>query len=245
MIVSVSMKQMSPSKLSTFLSCPKKFEYKYIQQLPEESGLAAERGSLVHDALELLFDAEPQNRTLSHALACLDMVKGGYPNVDPDEAEPLIRNLFTLEDPTTITPIQTEMDIVHDWNGRQWRGIFDRIDQVGDELVILDYKTGKAPADQYLDEKALGIKYYGTLAQELGMAPSKLVLLYLGTPQRIEIPFTLKMGNVIQNKVIEAWDAIERCEQSGIWKAKPSFACGFCSFKDICPEYVDKPRKKS
>lgn len=240
------MDQMSPSKLGTFLDCPAKYDYKYNQKLPDPGGPAALRGTMVHDALELLFDSPPEERTLVRALQCMDMVKDDYLTVDWDEAARLIRNLYSLEDPTTVNAVATELDWLHDVsdNGRKWRGIVDRIDGNGTEVIILDYKTGKAPASKYIDEKALGIRWYGTVAQALGYVPSKLVLLYLGTPARIELPFNETVAQSMRLKVNAVWDVIEMNEQSGTWNPTPSYGCSWCPYKEICPEGLDNQHKR-
>ena len=39
----------SPSKLKTWMTCPKQFDYKYVTKAPSHSGLAMLQGSSMHD----------------------------------------------------------------------------------------------------------------------------------------------------------------------------------------------------
>ena len=55
--------RLSPSKINTYLKCPREFYYKYIAKLPEKKTIHLFRGTLVHKVLERLF--KQQFRTLS------------------------------------------------------------------------------------------------------------------------------------------------------------------------------------
>ena len=47
--------RLSPSKINTYLKCPREFYYKYIAKLPEKKTIHLFRGTLVHQVLEDLF----------------------------------------------------------------------------------------------------------------------------------------------------------------------------------------------
>ena len=50
---------LSPSRVSSFKDCALAFRFSAIDHLPEPSSLPAVRGTLVHAALERLFDLDP------------------------------------------------------------------------------------------------------------------------------------------------------------------------------------------
>jgi putative RecB family exonuclease len=58
-----SFMRLSPSKINTYMKCPREFYYKYIAKLPEKKTIHLFRGSLVHAVLEDLF--KKQFRTFS------------------------------------------------------------------------------------------------------------------------------------------------------------------------------------
>lgn len=224
--------RISPSKLSTYLSCPQKYDYKYVQEIPDGTGQAAINGSCVHEALEFLYECEPWNRTLARALESLDAAFGNWPEAELERCQELVWNLFDLEDPTTVNCRRTELDLELPWGDHSLKGIIDRVDVEDDGYVIVDYKTGKAPRDEDLDERALGIKFYAMLGlKAFGTLPVRVVLLYLGTPQKITFDVTPALARAIEVKAAAAVDAIER----GNFKAKPGLACRWCSYKDLCP----------
>ena len=47
--------KLSPSKINTFLKCPRQFYHQYIEKLPQKYTIHLFRGSMVHDILEKLF----------------------------------------------------------------------------------------------------------------------------------------------------------------------------------------------
>ncbi|MBD3208798.1 PD-(D/E)XK nuclease family protein [Candidatus Woesearchaeota archaeon] len=48
----------SPSSINTYKQCPRKYYYRYIEQLPTSTSIHLIRGSVVHKVLEDFFDAE-------------------------------------------------------------------------------------------------------------------------------------------------------------------------------------------
>ena len=53
--------RLSPSKINTYMKCPREFYYKYIAKLPEKKTIHLFRGSLVHKILERLFKYQFKN----------------------------------------------------------------------------------------------------------------------------------------------------------------------------------------
>ena len=53
-----SFMRLSPSKINTYMKCPREFYYKYIAKIPEKKTIHLFRGTLVHAVLEDLFKKE-------------------------------------------------------------------------------------------------------------------------------------------------------------------------------------------
>lgn len=211
--------------------------------LEEESGQAAINGSFIHLVLEHSYELAPELRTLANFLslsAQLHLVDDT--GAELDVCQERIWNLFDLEDPTTVNCRRTEMDLELEWqDGHTLKGIIDRVDVEPDGYVIVDYKSGKAPEDKYLNEKALGIKMYalmGLLA--FGQAPVRVKLLYLATPQAITFDVSPQMLRSVEKKALAGVEAIER----GDFKAKPGIGCSWCSFKDSCDQALTIGKRK-
>src|SRR6056297_2596099 len=81
---------LSPSRVSSFTSCPMQFRFSSIEKLPEPPGAATTKGTIVHRALELLFVRPAPRRTpdaLSHDLVTAleeDRTHPAYPGLRLD-----------------------------------------------------------------------------------------------------------------------------------------------------------------
>lgn len=59
-------KSLSPSAILEFKNCPQSFLFQYLWDLKQPTTLVLAKGSMCHEALDKIFDLEPQDRTLEH-----------------------------------------------------------------------------------------------------------------------------------------------------------------------------------
>jgi putative RecB family exonuclease len=246
---------LSPSKLSKFLSCPLAFRYSYIDHIPEPPNAAQLRGTLVHRALQLLYDDTPAKaRDEARALATLDLAWAEMAETDEmvglefderatkafvTEARALIRHYFTMEDPESVEPIGIELDLRAKLGDIELRGIIDRLDRLpSGDIVVTDYKTGRSPRPEASRSRLLGVQFYAYLCQEVyGLRPSEIRLLYLKDQVVIvESPNDQSMRG-LTSRATAAWAAIERACETEDFRPNLSSLCRFCSFQDRCPAY--------
>jgi len=62
---------LSPSRAADFKVCPLLYRFRSVDRLPQSPSSAAVRGTVVHRALERLFDVPASQRTLAHARSLL------------------------------------------------------------------------------------------------------------------------------------------------------------------------------
>jgi putative RecB family exonuclease len=249
---------LSPSKVASFRDCALAFRFSAIDRLPEPPSLPATRGTLVHAALERLFCAEPAARTIDHALVCLaaaaeamaddpDLVDLGLDDEGHDklmaDADSLVRRYFELEDPTTVHPIGIELKLEAALGGLRLRGIIDRLELDDDgRLVVTDYKTGRAPSEQYEQGRLGGVHFYSFLCEELfGQRPARIQLLYLADPIAIVTEPTEQSTRGLRTKVTAIWSAVERACERENFGPRPGKLCDWCSFKAFCPAFGGDP----
>jgi len=249
---------LSPSKVSSFKDCALAFRFSAIDKLPEPPSVAATRGTLVHLALEHLFEQPAEGRTLESALACLERamaeIRGG-PELTGlaldeeaeatflDEAEVLVRQYFQLEDPRTIRPIGIELMLEARLGGLRLRGIIDRLELDADGgLVVTDYKTGRAPPERYEQGRLGGVHFYSFLCEELfGKRPARVQLLYLADPVSITTIPSDQSTRGLRTKVGAIWTAVERACERDDFRPRPSALCTWCSFQAHCPAFGGDP----
>lgn len=245
---------LSPSKVSSFTDCALAFRFSAIDRLPEPPSVAATRGTLVHAALERLFVLEPDARTLPAALACLEAAATDlrdHPELaglelDAEaeatfraEAASLVERYFRLEDPRTITPIGIELKLEIELGGVRLRGIIDRLELDADgELVVTDYKTGKAPGERQEQQRLAGVAFYSLLCERLfGRRPARVQLLYLADPVAIIATPTDRSTRGVERKLAAVWTAVERACEREDFRPNPSRLCDWCGFKAYCPSF--------
>ena len=250
---------LSPSKVASFKDCALAFRYSVIDRLPEPPSEAAAKGTLVHRALELLFaDEAPEGRTLAAALGKLDRAwteviehDGEYAELqldDPDgfraDAAERVRRYFELEDPTTIHPIGLELRLEAELGTLKLAGIIDRLELDADgELVVTDYKTGRAPSERFEQGRLGGVHFYAFLCERFfGRRPAQVQLLYLSDPP-VAIVATPSDQSIhgMATRATAIWSAVERaCEQED-FRPRPGRLCDWCGFKAYCPAFGGDP----
>lgn len=249
---------LSPSKVSTFTDCALAFRFSSIDRVPEPPSVPATKGTLVHAALERLFDQPADERTLPAALTALDQAMDAlrlHPEYTGlaldadaeatflDDAEGLVRRYFELEDPTTITPIGLELKLEAAVGDLRLRGIIDRLelDEQGG-LVVTDYKTGRVPHQNHEQGKLGGVHFYALLCERLfGQRPARVQLLYLAEPIAIITTPTEQSIRGLERKVTAIWSAVERACETEDFRPKPSRLCDWCAFQRFCPAFGGNP----
>jgi putative RecB family exonuclease len=252
---------LSPSKVTSFRDCALAFRFNTIERIPEEPKIWTVKGTFVHSVLENLFWCHPQGqRTPAAAARELDRAWIELQS-DPEylalsltseesdslraEGEKLVDNYFALEDPNEITPVGVELMLETRLNGMRLRGIIDRLDLTPDgELVVIDYKTGRAPSPAFEQSKLIGVHIYALLCQEVfGRRPVQVKLLHLKEPTVITAEPSEQALRGQRLKTAAVWSAIERACASGDFRPHTSPLCNYCRFQAYCPAYGGNPEE--
>jgi putative RecB family exonuclease len=246
---------LTPSKVTAFTNCPLAFRYSVIEHRPEPPSPYAVKGTLVHAALERLFwHHDGPDRTpaaAAHELATAwkelandhEFVELGLTTENAAaflaDAHSLIENYFRLEDPTVTHTIGVELGVEIVQDGMRLRGIIDRLD-IGPngELIVIDYKTGRAPSERFEHGRMGGVQTYALLCERLlGRAPTEVRLLHLREPLIIAAVPTAQTLRGQQRRTSAVWGAIERACVSEDFRPKVGPLCQFCHFKPSCPAF--------
>ena len=251
-----TLETLSPSRAGDFKTCPQLFKFRAVERLPEPTSVYQARGTTAHLALQRLFDYPIGDRTIEKLFDLFrdawteirgeDEYADLFEDVDDErawgiESMELLANYFTIEDPTTFDPEDRELDMLEDLEGIAIRGILDRIDRDSDgELVITDYKTGRAPPEKYALPAFFALKIYALLVRNrLGETPKEVRLLYLNGPTLYRLPIDDRQLDAMDGQLRALWKAIERALESDRFPARTSRLCDWCSFKDICPAWAE------
>ena len=251
-------KNLSPSRASQFKTCPKQFKYANVDKILEPTNEVQAKGTTVHQALEDLYDLPSEERDLDtlHNLFREAWTKvrnnDEHHNLfDTVEEErewgldglKLLNNYMTIEDPKQIEPLERERWVRGSIDDLNLRGILDRMDRNSKgELVIIDYKSGKAPLAKYKEPRFFALKLYALLIkEELGEMPAELKLIYLKNSTIHSIKIDETSLQKVKDEVLEIWNNIKIAFERNEFKATPNTLCDWCYYKPICPEFNDNP----
>jgi len=247
---------LSPSKVSSFTSCPLAFRFSQIERLPEPPSPPAVKGTLVHAALERLFWHHPAGARTPVAAA--EEVGRAWDALRDDEevvglglddeaaaafvedARRLVANYFLLEDPNEARAVGVELGVETDLDGLRLRGIIDRLDVTPDgRLIVVDYKTGRAPSERFERGSLGGVQTYALLCESmLGQAPAEVRLLYLREPLAITAIATEQTIRGQRKRATAVWTAIERACNAEDFRPNVGPLCDYCNFKASCPAFA-------
>ena len=249
-----TLERVSPSRLSDFKQCPQLFKFRSIDRLPEPPTPSQARGTTAHLALQRLFDLPATGRTPDTLYdlfrrAWVEVRDVDYPDMFESVEEErawgleslnLLANYFALEDPMRLEPLGRELDLLEEIGDVTVRGILDRIEELDTgELVITDYKTGKAPPEQYALPAFFALKIYALLVRtRMGKTPVELRLLYLNGPTIYRLPVDDHQLDAMDRQIQALWNAIVRALDQQNFPPRPGKLCDWCSFRDICPAFA-------
>lgn len=247
---------LSPSKVVAFTNCPLAFRYSQIERRPEPPSPHAVKGTLVHAALEGLFwNHPPGARTPAAAHDELDrcwvelQLDEEYVELalEPEEAtafladaRTLVDNYFSLEDPNGARAVGIELGVETVVDGMRLRGIIDRLDVDEDgNMIVVDYKTGRAPSERFERGSMGGVQTYALLCESLlGRAPAEVRLLYLRQPIAISSVASEQTIRGQRRRALAVWTAIERACDAEDFRPNVGPLCNHCHFKASCPAFA-------
>lgn len=240
-------RRLSPSALLLFDECQKKFEYKYVYNMPDKKAVSWEAmrlGSFVHLVLErgvgMLFSKVEEFLELAKELSLND----DWESVSLNEADTLIRVFFERNNGKYDNKTKTEQYLPLQLSGIDFMGFADRIDIKEEGVEIIDYKTGKTNVSPRDRNWQLG--FYALAAEKKYGNVRKVVLDMLKQERPLEFKIDEK-GNAdcISSKFIEGFNIYKIREEliDTAHKIQEAYKSGFkpCSLEDncdFCNEYV-------
>ena len=249
------MSTFSHSRIESFETCPKKYEFAYIQKIPRGAdGIEAFLGSRVHEALEWLYgevrachvpsvDALVENYLAGWAAAWIDDVRitragrtaEDYRAIGEKAVRAYHARYAPFDADTTVgleARITLHLDDAHDVCG-----YVDRIAKVTDGVwEIHDYKTSnslptqeKVDADRQLALYAIAVREMYPEARDV-----ELVWHYVAFDTEVRSTRTPDQLEALRADVLSK---IEHIEAQTEFPARTSSLCDWCDYKALCPAW--------
>ena len=250
-------KNLSPSRASQFKTCPQQFKFANVDKLKEPTNEVQAKGTAVHQALEDLFELPKEDRDTEklHNLFRAAWTKvrrtdehhNLFSSVDEErewgvDGLKLLSNYMSMEDPKSFDPLERERWVRGTIEDLNLRGILDRMDRnQNGELIIVDYKSGKAPAEKYKEPRFFALKLYALLIRdELGITPTELKLIYLKNSTIHTLKVDNKMLDEVKIEILDIWSDIKLAFEENNFPATKNALCkNWCYYKPICPVFND------
>ena len=251
---------LSPSRVSAFTTCPMQFRFSSIEKLPEPPGVATTKGTIVHRSLELLFLRPSGQRSPDALHADLTTALTEFADhpdyaglrLDADAAaafeadcRELVSRYFAMEDPNAVREIGLELRMEAPVGHLSLRGIIDRLELDADgELVVTDYKTGRAPHPNYERKSLSGVHFYAFLCESVfGRIPAAIRLMYLKSGEVITAVPSAQSTRYIITRTAAVWKAVATACERDYFRPRPSTLCNYCAYQRWCPQYCGDPAR--
>ena len=231
----------SAFRLKTYLQCPLKYKYHYVQGLGKaysSESVALNFSNLVHSSLfEYFADPETEiNRLISKAALELGFTDNSLITRAREVIHKYIENTFS-NDPV----VENDVTLKVRWLGDDFFVKIDRLDRDKDGmLTITDYKTGKyLPSDdELIADIQMGL--YRVLTEEKYGQPVKRIMWEnVVLNKQIEVPREkLLTYDAIRDLIKGFKRDLSRSKLKG-YDASPGSHCRFCDFRVIC-NFVDE-----
>ena len=235
-------KKVSYSQLSTYLECPWRYKLANVLRVRAYPSHALSFGNSIHDTLRAYFDARRRNENPDLE----DLLKqywrrGGYETraQEKDKFGEGIEALRQLEaELSQAKPIALEQSFEFPLpNGQRVTGRIDRLDQTEQgEIIIIDYKTGKAKSEKEAT-RDLQLGIYILAVEQLRHQPVAEVRLdYVMEQKKLAVPRAKFALDEVTKQVTDTAEKLAADRRTGEFTPTPSHdSCLFCDYRKICP----------
>ncbi|MDX6215278.1 MAG: putative RecB family exonuclease, partial [Frankiales bacterium] len=232
----------TPSRLTTWLDCPRRYRFTYLDRPTPAKGPGWAHnsvGAAAHLALARWWDLPLSRRTPSAARGLLHdawspdgFSDGGQADRWKGYTGDMVARYVDDVDPEH-EPRGIERTVAFKTGSLAVSGRIDRVDDRGDELVVVDYKTGRSVLSEDDARGSLALALYALGVRRTFRAGCTAVELHhlpTGTVHRWE-----HSEESLQRHVGRAEAIAAEISAAADYPARPSTLCGWCDFVRVCP----------
>jgi DNA helicase-2/ATP-dependent DNA helicase PcrA len=251
-------KQFSYSQIKAYETCPYQYKLRFVLGIPTNDSFQSSFGRSIHNTMEkfLLKAKEMASKTQPGLFGATgespfpelkelekiyesEWIGDWYESQDQmkehkEKGRKALKIYYEKLKKNRPNPLYLEQEFVIKFGEDPFKGVIDRIDSIADKKVaIMDYKTGKAPADGKLDfeKKEQLLIYYLACRDIMGLQPKKLILNFIMDGEEFEFAPAEKDLEKIKNSITETIVAIKKMD----FHPEPEdFICGQCDYQKIC-----------
>ncbi|MEO8850208.1 MAG: PD-(D/E)XK nuclease family protein [Allobranchiibius sp.] len=244
----------SPSKLSTWLDCPRAYRMRYLDR-PSPPGRSARAhtsvGLVVHTVLRDFWDLPEQHRTPGgvRELVRTSWIDAGFK--DAAQSNRWLRKVtgevldYLRESDRSTQPAGIERTVGLKTPTLAMSGRIDRLDDRDGELVVIDYKTSRRPLGADDARTSLALAFYAQAVArlfrrdctrvELHHVPTREVIAHDHTPESLQRK-AAEAESIGQDLRAAGASYAETGPESTAFAPRPSALCRWCDYRQHCPE---------
>lgn len=244
----------SASAINAYLNCPRQYLYDRILNLgaKDSSFDALSYGSAIHKACENAIKYAISNKNyptceffineFKNTLKKLPMSSYEQKEIHLERGENALKEYYNQ---LTLTPIEWLNDVEKEFHleidGIKFLGFIDRIDILNDEIMLYDYKTGKAKSkssiaigkehEDYYNQMAF---YKYALEKTMGKKVKSTTFIFVEEfNKNLELTFSNDEVQAVVDKFI---DAVKNIENHNFEPTpnKSKENCKYCQYRDFC-----------
>lgn len=250
----MSFLRLSPTKAASWVDCPRKFFFAYVEKSrPRGRWAHLSFGNAVHGALRDWFDVPEDRRTPESVAQLVSRVwlDDGFRDEAQasswkDRAIAMVRD-YVGGIEANVAPVSTERTLAFKEDSFVVEGRIDRLDARGEELIVIDYKTGKsAPATEDARGSA-ALAMYALMVQRalrrpcfevsFHHLPSGASVSWTHTPQSLARQRE-RMAGIAADiiRTLDTWESVEADDRirDELFPPRPGVLCGFCDYWQWC-----------
>ncbi|MDQ1746001.1 MAG: putative RecB family exonuclease [Frankiaceae bacterium] len=244
----------TPSRLATWLDCPRRYKFVYVDRpMPAKGPPWAHNsvGASVHAALAAWWSLPVARRTPAAAGGLVRSKWIGLGFRDDEQAAQwreraveMVSGYVERLDPYD-EPVGVERTVAMRTPALAFSGRIDRLDRRGDELVVVDYKTGRHVLTTDDARGSLALALYAAaaartlrrrcLAVELHHLPTGRVVRWEHTEETLDRQLA-RAHDIAAEAAAAPGRMAAGDDADSVYPPRPGPMCGWCDFAAHCPQ---------
>jgi len=234
--------RLSYTKMDFYLTCPKRYYFRYVEKRPYYPSHMTKFGSNIHRALKNVTEVIKSKGSIEKEFQ-KELFEKQWSDISKDkEINQKLKDKGELQlklfSETNATAIQNTLFIEKSFSCKLDNitlcGYIDRIDVIKDKYVeIIDYKTGNL---RVLYPDNLQLNFYALICRDFfDLIPAKLSLYFLKTNEKSSVDVENQCIDMTKSLILNVSERI--LNKYFIPTEQPLDHCPECCYNKFCPDF--------
>ena len=234
---------LTPHQIDDYITCPKKFEYIHIIEVPITTNWQVSYGNILHNVIAYYFTAKIKGET-PPLEELLQLYSGGWKSEGfvsfeqekrkKQVGQQALIDFYEREEKEQRDIRSVEQPFEFRIGEIKIRGRFDCVINKIDKKII-DFKTSDVVEDEKAEKRvkdSTQLQMYAMAEEKISGKRPKTALYFIESGIIYEHIFTDKELGKTKDKIMKVVDGLKKQD----FKATPGYnQCRWCAYKDICP----------